>query len=672
MENVPVPGSWTPRGAGRYVTEAVATMPLVVIATRLVNRLRSTVGRIMRARQMSRFAELSLDRAPDSTFLIDSSGRFVYANETACRTLGYSREELLSMRVSDISLHIDAQNWERHWEETKLQGATTREAFHRTKAGAVIPAEIVISYLKLGGKGYHLVFARDTTERSQARQVAQESEERFRRLVENAGDAFFPHDIHGSILDANQRTCDSLGYTREELLGLSVADVELRFDPNSVESNWGEMEPGVPVTSEGEHRRKDGTTFPVEVRLAMFESQSGPLFLALARDVSDRRHLEAQLLQAQKMEAVGQLAGGVAHDFNNLPTAIIGYSELAIAQAPEERVAGYLNEILRASERASHVTWQLLTFSRRQIVEPRTVRLNDLIMDVDGMLRRLIGEDIELVILPAPDLGLVRVDPGHTQQVVVNLVLNARDAMPDGGRLVIETSNVTLHYDYPRTHPEVTAGDYVLLSVSDTGIGMAEDVKARVFEPFFTTKGQGRGTGLGLPTCYDIVAQAGGHMTVDSRPGQGATFRINLPRIEGEVDERPLPGESGQPPTGYETVLLVEDEPAVRELVSTVLAQQGYEVLQAAYGHEALRLARERPSGSIHLLVSDVVMPLTGGRELAEQLREIHAHVKVLHMSGYAGDDLVRRGVEASEVGFVQKPFTPGLLARKVRDALDS
>ena len=432
MEAVAIQGSWAPRVPGRYVAEAVAAMPLVSSATGLVGRLRSAVGRIMRARQMYRFAKLYLERAPDSTFLVDSSGRFVYANETACRTLGYSREELLSMRVPDISLHVDVQNWGRHWEEIKRQGSGTLEAFHRTKAGAVIPSDVVISYLRLGGRGYHLVFARDTTDRSQAHQAARESEERFRRLAENAGDAFLLHDIQGTILDVNQRACDSLGYTHEELLGLSVAGVELRFDPDSVESKWGEMEPGIPVTSEGEHRRKDGTTFPVEVRLAMFDSQSGPLFLALARDVSERRHLEAQLLQAQKMEAVGQLAGGVAHDFNNLLTAIISYSELAIARRPEKRLAGYLKEIRSASERASHVTRQLLAFSRHQIVEPRAVRLNDLILDVDRMLRRLIGEDIELVTVPALELGLVRVDPGHMEQVLLNLVLNARDAMPFG------------------------------------------------------------------------------------------------------------------------------------------------------------------------------------------------------------------------------------------------
>jgi PAS domain S-box-containing protein len=346
-----------------------------------------------------------------------------------------------------------------------------------------------------------------------------ESEVRFRELIENAGDAFFLHDVKGRIIDANDRACDSLGYTREELLALRMRDIEQKFNDLDISRIFEKIRVGSPVTRDGVHLRKDGSEFPVEVRLGKFHWRGHLLCIALARDITERMHLEQQLLQAQKMEAVGQLAGGIAHDFNNLLTVITSYSDLGMAKlAPDDRVTAYLQQIQKASERATQLTRQLLAFSRRQTIEPRAVNFNDLILGLDGMLRRIISEDIELVTLPAPDLGLAKVDPGQTEQVLANLVVNARDAMPQGGRIVIETANVTLDETHVRQHLDATDGDHVMVAVTDDGEGMTPEVKTRIFEPFFTTKEVDKGTGLGLSTCYGIVADSGGTLWWKANP----------------------------------------------------------------------------------------------------------------------------------------------------------
>ena len=369
------------------------------------------------------------------------------------------------------------------------------------------------------------------------------------------------------------------------------------------------------------------------------------------------------------MEAVGQLAGGMAHDFNNLLTAIMSYSQLGIMKLSRgERAEDYFEGVQTAAERASHLTRQLLAFSRRQVIEPRVVNLNDLVLDVDKMLRRLIGEDIELVMLPAADLGEVKVDPGQMEQVVLNMAVNARDAMSHGGKIVIRTSNSTVEEGCGTPQ---ASGRHVVLSISDTGVGIEEDVKPHIFEPFFTTKRAGKGTGLGLSTCYGIVAQSGGHIEVKSEPGHGTTFDIFLPRVDEPAGSLPLRDDPGYLPLGNEAVLLVEDEPLVREVTSIVLREQGYSVLTAANGHEALSIANHYKDQEIHLLLADVVMPLMGGRELSERLKELHPETKVLYTSGYSDDTVVNYGVSGPASEFVQKPFTPAVLARKVREVLE-
>ena len=399
----------------------------------------------------------------------------------------------------------------------------------------------------------------------------------------------------------------------------------------------------------------------------------GPqLHLAVTRDVTETKGLEAQLRQAQKMEAIGQLAGGVAHDFNNLLCIINGYSDILFnALRPDDPMRNLVDEIRKAGERSASLTRQLLAFSRKQVIAPRALDLNTVILDLEKMLRRIVGEDIDLATSLAPGLGSIKADPSQIEQVLLNLVVNAREAMPQGGKLTIETRNVNLDEDYARARSEVRPGPYVLLAVSDTGCGMTAEVKAHLFEPFFTTKGPGQGTGLGLATVYGIVKQSGGHVAVNSEPGLGTTFRVYLPIVEAAVQVRDSKAATAPAPRGSETILLIEDDEGVRALTRHALQSSGYTVLVAREGQEALRIGRWRQE-PIHLLVSDVVMPGLGGRQLSERLRLLHPEMKVLFLSGYTDDAVVRHGVLEGEVNFLQKPFTPAALARKVREVLDA
>ncbi|MBI2918671.1 MAG: GAF domain-containing protein [Chloroflexi bacterium] len=387
------------------------------------------------------------------------------------------------------------------------------------------------------------------------------------------------------------------------------------------------------------------------------------------RDVTDQKRLEDQYYQAQKMESVGRLAGGVAHDFNNLLTAILGYAEIGQAALPQDSpLHPYFDEIHGAGERAAALTRQLLAFSRRQAFHPRTVCLADLVANLANMLRRLIGEDIELDIPSTPDIWPVKADPGQTEQVLVNLAINARDAMPGGGKLTIETANTTLDQGYARQHANVTPGDYVVVSVTDTGTGMSAEVKEHLFEPFFTTKPQG--TGLGLATCYGIIKQSGGHIAVDSEPGLGTIVRFYLPRTGEDASDGP----QAQPvaaPKGNETILLAEDEAAVREMTATGLRHLGYSVLEARDGTEALRFLQEHASATVHLLLTDVVMPQMGGKELADKVKALRPDIRVLFMSGYASESIAPGGELEPGALLLQKPFTPSSLGQKVRQALD-
>jgi two-component system cell cycle sensor histidine kinase/response regulator CckA len=387
---------------------------------------------------------------------------------------------------------------------------------------------------------------------------------------------------------------------------------------------------------------------------------------------AERARLEAQVIAAQKMEVIGQLAGGVAHDFNNILAVIMFSGDLLASELGEDSPLLEHTEAIRlASERAAGLTRQLLIFSRKETVKPVVLDLNHLVQDMDKMLRRLIDENVAMAMNLGEQAGRIKADAGYIGQVLMNLVVNARDAMPNGGRLTIVTGNVALDEAYASTHPGVRPGDYVLLSVSDTGCGMTDEVKARLFEPFFTTKAQGKGTGLGLPTCQTIVQQSGGHIGVFSEPGRGSTFKIYFPRAEQALEVAPRPVSAGPVPRGTETLLVVEDEPAVRHLAAGVLEAQGYTVLRAANGQDGLNTAREHRGPPIRLVVTDVIMPLMGGKVMAEWLKTTYPELKILFTSGYTDDALARQGVFEPGVAFLPKPYTPATLAHKVRAMLD-
>ena len=510
-----------------------------------------------------------------------------------------------------------------------------------------------------------------TAERS--REVLQESESRYQRLVENVNDAIIMDDLEGRLLFANRRFREWFG-----LVGRNIRDVILE---DHVAPEWrlelrdrhdrrmrGEA---VPDHYEYEGVRPDGTRLWIEALVTKVEEDGRTTGTQAAlRDITERKRIEAQYLQAQKMESVGRLAGGLAHDFNNLLTVINGYSELLLGRlGPGDESRASVEQILQAGEHAAEMTQKLLAFSRKQLIQPKALDLNLVVADAEKMFRRLIGEDIELLTQLSPSLGKVMADPGHLHQVLMNLVVNARDSMPHGGKLIIETKNVEVDGNSAGQRPGLAVGSYVCLGVSDTGIGMSKEVKQHLFEPFFTTKDPGLGTGLGLATIYGIVQQSGGWIGVTSELGQGAAFHIYLPRIRPDLAEEP----GASPPVaalrGSETVMVVEDQDAVRLLVCTILESYGYRVLQASTGPDAIALA-ERYRDTIHLLLSDVVLPLMNGRVLAERLRASRPGIKVLHVSGYSEEMIGQRGLLDSDLAYLQKPFTPEALAAKVRETL--
>jgi len=416
----------------------------------------------------------------------------------------------------------------------------------------------------------------------------------------------------------------------------------------------------------------DGTVWDLKTEPVFGDSGNLVGVVEIAHDITDKSQLEAQLQQAQKMEAIGRLAGGVAHDFNNLLTTIIGYADLMLmGLAEDDPFRENLEQIKGGGKRSASLTRQLLAFSRKQILQPVVLDLNELIKGFVKMLERLIGEDVELETALVSGLRRVEADPGQMEQVIMNLVINARDAMPGGGKVIIETANADLDEDYAKAHDvSLQPGPYVMLAVSDTGTGMDEETRSLIFEPFFTTKEVGKGTGLGLSTVYGIVKQSGGYIWVYSKPGQGTTFKIYLPEVEGETVQRKKEQTSTDDLTGSETILIVEDNDMLRNLAREILQLQGYRILEAENGIEALRIGEEH-GGKIHLMITDVVMPKMGGKEVADRLQPLHPQMKVIYMSGYTDNSIAHHGILAPELNFLEKPFSPEILARKVREVLD-
>ncbi len=510
------------------------------------------------------------------------------------------------------------------------------------------------------------------SERRTAESRLRESEENYRELfVRNPHPMMITDPGSGRIVAVNDAGVSQYGFLRSEFLQMSMHDIQA---PRSAAADRLEVaqELGAPDAPRSErHRRKNGTSFDAEVACRDLVWRGKPARLLLAFDVTDRKQLQLQLLQAQKMEAIGHLAGGIAHDFNNLLSVIIGYTEIGLLNLREgDAERERLDEIRKAGERAATLPRQLLAFSRKQVIESRVFDLNAVILDLGRMMQRTLGEQIKLTMHLSDDIGQIRADPGQIEQVVLNLAVNARDAMPAGGRLTIETGNVTIDGSYARAHFQAEPGAYVMLAVSDTGVGMDAETQRQIFDPFFTTKPKGQGTGLGLSTVYGIVQQARGHVWVYSELGRGTTFKVYLPSATAAPDTPDTPRivESFE---GTETILLVEDEEGVRRLAEECLLSKGYRVLTAASSAEALGLSRHADS-TIHMLVTDVVLPDLGGRELARQVLEHHPAIRVLYMSGYTDDAIVNHGVFDESIAFLQKPFALTELWRKVREALDS
>jgi PAS domain S-box-containing protein len=516
-------------------------------------------------------------------------------------------------------------------------------------------------------------------ERTQATETVREREELVQLLLDSTAEAIYGVGLHGNCMLANPTCARLLGYANpEQLKGRNMH--ALIHHHHSDGRPYPEEE--CPIvraiqTRQGIHIeeevfwRADGTKFDAEYSAhPMWRGKELVGAVVTFLDTSHQKKLEEQLRQAQKMEAIGQLAGGVAHDFNNLLTIITGYSELLLqSKPPDDPDHEMLEEILKAGQRSASLTRQLLAFSRKQVLALKVLDLNDVVRDTEKMLRRLIGEDIHLTTVLHPQLGCVKADSGQLEQVLLNLAVNARDAMPQGGQLTIETNNVALGEYYARSHADVRPGWYVMLAVTDTGIGMTEEVKRHLFEPFFTTKGPSKGTGLGLAVVHGIVKQSGGSIEVCIEPGVGTSFKIYVPRVEQAAPTGKSWSGLGPAPRGTETLLLVEDEDAVRALTRFTLQKCGYTVLEASDGEEAIQVATNHRE-KIDLLVTDVVMPGMGGRILAERLLSLHPEMKVLYLSGYTDDAVIRQGILHEEVNFLQKPFSPNALAHQVWELL--
>ena len=518
---------------------------------------------------------------------------------------------------------------------------------------------------------------------ARAEEALRESEERFRQIYDETPIGYHELDTRGRIVRVNRTELEMLGYPVEEMLGQPVWKFVLEEETTRhviMAKIAGDV--SFHETFERTYRRKDGTTLPVLVKDRVIRDKGGRIIgiRSTVEDITERRRSEEalrkseeQLRQWQKVEAIGRLAGGIAHDFNNLLMTIKGCSEILLqecdAQDPRREEA---EEIQKAAERATSLTRQLLAFGRRQILQPQVLDLNKVVTNMNKMLQRVIGEDIQLLTVLEPKLRPVKVDPGQIEQVIMNLAVNARDAMPRGGRLTIETANVFLDEDYAQRHVSVKPGSYVMLAVSDNGCGMDQETQSHLFEPFFTTKEKGKGTGLGLSTVYGIVKQSGGNIWAYSELGRGTTFKIYLPMVTQAVKEKYARTERRRiSARGAETILLVEDEKAVRMMIRKTLQSKGYTVLEAQHGQEALSICEDY-SGPIHLMVTDVVMPLMSGKELAEQLAPQRPEMKVLYMSGYPDNSIVQHGVLEPGTEFLQKPFTLNTLEAKVREILDA
>jgi two-component system cell cycle sensor histidine kinase/response regulator CckA len=602
------------------------------------------------------------------------SGRFLEVNQKYCDIVGRTREEITGTSFMEFTHPDDLQeslDKNQRLGRGEIRDYTLEKRYVR-KDGAIVWVSITASPM-WGVKerpNHHIAMVQDITGRKQAVETLRE----YQKAVESSNEMIAVVDREYRYRVVNRAFLEQRGAERDQIIGHTVEEIlGKEVFENTVRPYLDRCFQGENVAYET--RLEYPEIGPRDLEIEYFPIKGdGEItrVVGIIRDVTEEKRLEAQFIQAQKMESIGRLAGGVAHDFNNLLTTIIGFSDMTLMRLPEgDPVCEYVQEIKHAGERAASLTAQLLAFSRKQVIQPRVMVLNTVIQETEKMLSRLIGEHIDVVTVLEPGLWNVRANPAQMSQVLMNLAVNARDAMPGGGKLTIETANVALDWVYARQHGvDLQPGPYVMLAVSDTGIGMDEETRSQIFEPFFTTKEKGKGTGLGLSTVYGIVKQNKGYVWVYSEPGKGTAFKIYLPRIEGEAKKRKADDASPDMLKGNETILLVENEESVRRLSEEVLGECGYRVLAASDGEDAMTLS-EQYGGEIHLLLTDMVMPGMSGRDLAEGMISLRPGIKVLYMSGYTDDAIVRHGGLDEGDEFLQKPFTPEVLARKVREVLD-
>ena len=618
------------------------------------------------------------ENAADMIAVVGTDGQRIFNSDAYQKILGYSAEELKNSSPMDQIHPEDRERVKEAAEEAQRTGIGENLEYRiRHKNGTWLLLESTSSVIgnSAGVPEKLVIVNRDITARKQASEALRLSEVSFRSVIENAPYGIYRAQASGKLLLANPALQKMLGYeSQAELLQLNLT-TDVYLDPlenERVNENFTNQKEFTEV--QVDWKRKDGT--PIKARCTgWFVKPVGggaAYFEVFAEDVTEKWLLERQLRMAQKMEAVGRLSGGIAHDFNNLLGVIIGYSQVLKRTLPAGTAfLEHAEEIEKAGQRAAALTRQLLAFSRQQVLALAVLNLNSLISEMQKMLPRLIGEDIEIVMALDPAIGRVKADQGQLEQVIMNLAVNARDAMPDGGKVVITTANVSLDEAWTRLHPGSKVGDYVMLAVADTGTGIDSETLAHIFEPFFTTKERGKGTGLGLATVYGVVKQSGGYVSVESAPGKGASFQIYLPRIEEPVSVAEPVAPIVEALRGAETVLLVEDADALRKLTHMLLEQHGYRVLVAANGAAALQLVEEKPE-SINLLLTDVIMPGLNGRALAARLQLRQPGLKVLYMSGYTDDAIADHGVLAAGVQLLHKPFSEENLIHKVREVLDA
>jgi len=610
---------------------------------------------------------------PRPMWVVDAESlKFLAVNDAAILHYGYSRKEFESMSAREVICEDPFPVAGAHLMGLAQTGSGTKTFLkHHKKDGTVIDVEVVRRPLVFEGRAAEIALVTDVTERKLADARLQASEKKFAKAFYLSPLALSIATLpEGRVLEANGALFRILGYDPEQMIGKTVRELGIWTFPRDRERMLQSLdEKDRSIGLETVFTTQSGETKTVLVFSEAIELDGVPCVLSVTHDVTERKQLEQQLRQAQRMDAVGRLAGGVAHDFNNMLGVIRGYSELLRSRVCDEVAQEQIEEIKKASDRAASLTRQLLAFSRRQVLQPASLDLNERISQISKMLRRLIGDDVQLIVRPGDSLAAIEADPGQIDQVILNLAVNARDAMPNGGKLLLETANIRLDESSLFQQRAVKPGSYVLLAISDTGCGMDPETLSHIFEPFFTTKEHGKGTGLGLSTVHGIVTQSEGYIWVASQPGQGSTFKICLPASrKRHVQATQDANERREVARGSATVLLVEDEESMRKLTRHLLEGPGYRVLEACDGAEAIELARQ--NSDIRLLLTDVVMPRLSGPGLAERIKATNPQIEVIYMSGYTDELLVRHGALGQGITFLEKPFTQDSLINAVQTAL--